>query len=75
MGWLPFPGVIASVRWIIQDETIGGNALVVALFLLLSYTLLSVLTVALPVCTGWLCWKKWKGRGRRPEGRDSRAEA
>lgn len=75
MGWLPFPGVIASVRWIIQDETIGGNALVVALFLLLSYTLLSVLTVALPVCTGRLCWKRWKGRGRRPEGEDSRAEA
>ena len=58
--WLPFMGTVNSARWLIQDGGMGGSFLALSLFFLLCYSTLSVLTVVLPVYTGWLCWKKWR---------------
>ena len=64
----PFSGVIDSVRWLVRDGAMGGSVLVLILLLLLGYTLLSVLTVALPVCTIRLARKKWKQRAEKTDG-------
>lgn len=59
-AWLPFMGTVNSARWLIQDGGMGGSLLALSLFFLLCYSALSVLTLALPLYTGWLCWKKWR---------------
>ena len=66
-AWQPFTGVVQSFLWMLRDGRMGGSILLMILFFLAAYLLLSVLTVVLPVYTFRLCRKKWKGR-KRPEG-------
>ena len=60
-GWMPLNGFAIWWRWITNwEEYIRDSP--VALLLASAFLGVSLLTVALPLYTGWLGFKKWKGR-------------